>query len=61
MFIAQPEYEENREYYENLPQGQRGIVIAEKEFSLDSGSRLVRRIKLLAASPVPALEYGRWQ
>ena len=58
MFIAQPEYEENREYYENLPQGQRGIVIAEKEFSLDSGSRLVVIHKPFSALSIANLLNG---
>nr|WP_255202722.1 ATP-binding protein [Acutalibacter muris] len=58
VFIAQPEYEENREYYENLPQGQRGIVIAEKEFSLDSGSRLVVIHKPFSALSIANLLNG---
>ncbi len=38
IFIAQPEYEENPDYYEDLTQ--KVIVIAEREFTLPAGSRL---------------------
>lgn len=41
VFIAQPEYEENRSYYEELAETIRVIVIADREFVLDSGSRLL--------------------
>ena len=40
VFIAQTEYEENREYYEKLAETLRVIIIAEREFVLSGGSRL---------------------
>lgn len=41
LFIAQTEYEENSAYYENLPKDLQVVIIANKDFALDSGSRLL--------------------
>ncbi len=40
VFIAQAEYEENSGYYEELTNKLRVVVIAERDFSLNRGSRL---------------------
>ena len=58
IFIAQAEYEENREYYENLAGALRVIVIAEKEFALDAGSRLLIIHKPFSALSVANLLNG---
>ena len=41
LFIAQAEYEENSSYYEKLPQDIQVVIIANKDFSLHSDSRLL--------------------
>lgn len=41
VFIAQSEYEENRSYYEELADTLRVVVIAERDFLPDAGSRLL--------------------
>lgn len=41
VFIAQAEYEENRSYYEELSKTLRVVVIAEKDFTPGSDSRLL--------------------
>ncbi len=41
VFIAQAEYEENRDYYEELAATLRVVVIAERDFTLDRDSRLL--------------------
>lgn len=41
VFIAQSEYEENRSYYEDLAGRLQVVVIAEREFMLERGSRLL--------------------
>ena len=41
VFIAQSEYEENRSYYEELADTLRVVVIAERNFLPDTGSRLL--------------------
>lgn len=41
LFIAQMEYEENSSYYENLPKDIQVVIIANKDFSLHSNSRLL--------------------
>ncbi len=58
VFIAQPEYEENPGYYEEMAQTQRVIVIAEREFSLDSGSKLLVIHKPFSALSVANLLNG---
>ena len=58
MFIAQTEYEENREYYEELAETQRVIVIAEKEFALSHESRLLIIHKPFSALSVANLLNG---
>lgn len=58
VFIAQPEYEENREYYEELAQTLRVIVIAEREFTLESKSRLLVIHKPFSALSVANLLNG---
>ncbi len=58
VFIAQPEYEENPEYYEDLAQTKRVIVIAEREFALGSGSRLLVIHKPFSALSVANLLNG---
>ncbi|GFI62319.1 signal transduction histidine-protein kinase BarA [Clostridiales bacterium] len=58
VFIAQSEYEENREYYEKLADTLQVVVIAEKEFSLDSGSRLLIIHKPFSALSVANLMNG---
>ena len=58
VFIAQAEYEENRDYYEDLAASLRVVVIAEREFSLDSGSRLLIIHKPFSALSVANLLNG---
>ena len=58
VFIAQSEYEENRPYYEELAGTLWVIVIAEKEFSLDSESRLLLIHKPFSALSVANLLNG---
>ena len=58
VFIAQAEYEENREYYEELAENQRVIVIAEKEFALSHESRLLIIHKPFSALSVANLLNG---
>ena len=58
VFIAQTEYEENREYYEELAETQRVIVIAEKEFALSHESRLLIIHKPFSALSVANLLNG---
>ncbi len=58
VFIAQPEYEENREYYEELAQQKRVIVIAEREFTLDSKSGVLVIHKPFSALSVANLLNG---
>ena len=58
VFIAQPEYEENRSYYEELAETIRVIVIADREFVLDSGSRLLVIHKPFSALSVANLLNG---
>jgi signal transduction histidine kinase/CheY-like chemotaxis protein/HPt (histidine-containing phosphotransfer) domain-containing protein len=40
VFIAQAEYEENRDYYEDLSSKLRVVIIAEREFLLNNNSRI---------------------
>lgn len=58
VFIAQSEYEEDRAYYEELAASLRVVVIAEKDFSLDSGSRLNIMHKPFSALSVANLLNG---
>ena len=58
VFIAQAEYEENRAYYEELAGTLRVVVIAEKEFTLDSESRLLAIHKPFSALSVANLLNG---
>ena len=58
VFIAQSEYEENREYYEELAEMLRVVVIAEREFVLDSASRLFVIHKPFSALSVANLLNG---
>ena len=58
VFIAQSEYEEDQTYYEELAGTLRVIVIAEKEFALDSGSRLLVMHKPFSALSVANLLNG---
>ncbi len=58
VFIAQPEYEENREYYEELAQTKRVIIIAEREFTVDSKSSLLVIHKPFSALSVANLLNG---
>ena len=57
-FITQSEYLENPEYYERLTETLRVVVIAEKEFSLDSKSRLLIIHKPFSALSVANLLNG---
>ena len=41
VFMAQEEYEENREYYEKLADTLKVVAIAEKDFVLHKNSRLL--------------------
>ena len=58
VFIAQPEYEENPAYYEELAETKPVIVIAEREFVLNSGSRLLVIHKPFSALSVANLLNG---
>jgi len=58
VFIAQSEYEENRAYYEELADRFQVVVIAEKEFTLHSGSRLLMIHKPFSALSVANLLNG---
>ena len=58
VFIAQAEYEENRDYYEELAETLRVVVIAEREFVLDSASRLLVIHKPFSALSVANLLNG---
>ncbi len=57
-FIAQAEYEENREYYEELAETIRVVVIAEREFALSGESRLLVIHKPFSALSVANLLNG---
>ena len=58
VFIARSEYEENRAYYEELAETLRVVVIAEREFTLDSESRLLAIHKPFSALSVANLLNG---
>ena len=58
LFIAQAEYEENRGYYEELAGTLRVVVIAEREFTLDSQSPLLVIHKPFSALSVANLLNG---
>ncbi len=58
VFIAQSEYDENREYYEELADSLRVILIAEKEFALSSESKLLIIHKPFSALSVANLLNG---
>ena len=58
VFIAQSEYEENRTYYEELADTLQVVVIAEKEFVLDNGSKLFMIHKPFSALSVANLMNG---
>lgn len=58
VFIAQSEYEENRAYYEELASTLPVVVIAEKEFTLDSESSLLMIHKPFSALSVANLLNG---
>lgn len=58
VFIAQGEYEENRSYYEGLADTYRVVVIAEKEFNLRRGSKLLVIHKPFSALSVANLLNG---
>ena len=58
VFIAQSEYEENQDYYEELAATLRVIIIANKEFTLDSTSRLLIIHKPFSALSVANLING---
>ena len=58
VFIAQEEYGENREFYEELAETVRVVVIAEREFSLHGGSRLLVIHKPFSALSVANLLNG---
>ena len=58
VFIAQSEYEENPAYYEDLAGTLRVVLIAEKEFALSSGSRLLVIHKPFSALSVANLLNG---
>ena len=58
IFIAQSEYEENPEYYEQLSDTLRIVVIADKEYSLPSGSKLLIIHKPFSALSVANLLNG---
>lgn len=57
-FIAQSEYEENRGYYEELAEKLRVVIIAEREFALNSGSKLFVIHKPFSALSVANLLNG---
>ncbi len=58
VFIAQSEYDENREYYEELANTLRVIVIAERGFTLSAESRLLVIHKPFSALSVANLLNG---
>lgn len=58
VFIAQAEYEENSAYYEELSNKLRVVIIAEKDFLLDAGSRLLVIRKPFSALSVVNLLNG---
>ncbi len=58
VFIAQSEYEEDRAYYEELASTLRVVVIADKEFALDSHSSLLMIHKPFSALSVANLLNG---
>ena len=58
IFLAQSEYEENRAYYEELGDTLQIVVIAEKEFTLDSQSSLRMIHKPFSALSVANLLNG---
>ena len=58
VFIAQREYEENVEYYEELAETLRVVVIAEKEYVLSRESRLLAIHKPFSALAVANLLNG---
>ncbi|MCI8573755.1 MAG: response regulator [Oscillibacter sp.] len=58
VFIAQSEYEENRDYYEELTSRYRVVVIAEREFALSSESKLLVIHKPFSALSVANLLNG---
>lgn len=58
IFIAQPEYEENSSYYEKLAETLPVIIIAEREFVLNSGSKLLVIHKPFSALSVANLLNG---
>lgn len=58
VFIAQAEYEENREYYEDLAGTLRVVVIAEREYKLSLESRLQAIHKPFSAISVANLLNG---
>ncbi len=58
VFITQAEYEENPAYYEELAESLRVVVIAEREFVLDGGSRLLMIHKPFSALSVANLLNG---
>ena len=58
VFIAQSEYDENREYYEELTNTLRVIVIAERDFTLSAESRLLVIHKPFSALSVANLLSG---
>ena len=58
VFIAQSEYDENREYYEELTNTLRVVVIAERDFTLSAESRLLVIHKPFSALSVANLLNG---
>ena len=58
VFIAQSEYDENQEYYEELTNTLRVIVIAERDFTLSAESRLLVIHKPFSALSVANLLNG---
>ncbi len=58
VFITQSEYEADRAYYEELADSLRVVVIAEKEFALDSRSKLFIMHKPFSALSVANLLNG---
>ena len=58
IFIAQSEYEENRNYYEEVAGSIRVVVIAEKDFSLDWDSHMLMIHKPFSALSVANLLNG---
>ena len=58
VFIAQTEYEENPAYYEELAETLRVVIIAEREFNLNRGSRLLLIHKPFSALSVANLLNG---